>query len=312
MNLDSIKDNNNINFFVKNKELGLTISTTEGLINNIEFKEQDIIKDLHTNNCIIRIESNFGDIITSDIYEEILKSKIKPKIGKTRGRKPYVKISKNRKKLGEERVFHSQIEFFYLDGPSQNVYRIKLFVNGRIQVPGVRKEDFSDIKDLLDNFTKYVNAIDVLKKDPSVNCEVLYMMSNMRNYKTELEFYNESNNTALEQIMKIDLRNTANILKCYKEYDTNNNMFLINHSTERPRLIIKFLTPLPKENQDIINKWKPEYNKKKKSRKTTIIIFASCKINVSGANNLKEAQELFDYLLTILNKEKSKVFYEMR
>ena len=95
MNLDSIKDNNNINFFVKNKELGLTISTTEGLINNIEFKEQDIIKDLHTDNCIIRIESNFGDIITSDIYEEILKSKIKPKIGKTRGRKPYVKISKN-------------------------------------------------------------------------------------------------------------------------------------------------------------------------------------------------------------------------
>lgn len=287
-------------------ELKLSLITGEGYINNISYKEKDVIGVFKLTDKIVRIVSNFGDILSSDKYEEINNKKKKPvKISidnKKRGRKPVPKVKKQRKKLGEERVFHSQVEFFYYDDKRDVIYRIKLFVNGIIQVPGVIDEDFNDIKELLDYFVMYVNNINEIKIDPEEECKLIYTMSNMRNYATKLLFNGN------ESPFKVDLKELNNILGRYKEEDSCEfKLFLINFSMEDSSIKIKFLTPLPQFNQDMITKYKPNY--KKKIRQTTVIIFNSCKINVLGSNAKKEVQTILDYLMNIFLKHKEELFY---
>lgn len=286
-------------------ELKLSLITGEGYINNISYKEKNVIGVFKLTDKIVRIVSNFGDILSSDKYDEINNKKKKPsKVttdNKKRGRKPVPKVKKQRKKLGEERVFHSQVEFFYHDDNRDVIYRIKLFVNGIIQVPGVIDEDFNDIKDLLDYFVGYVNNINEIKTDPEEECKLIYTMSNMRNYATKLLFNDDTP-------FKIDLKELNNVLCRYKEEDTcEYKLFLINFSMEDSSIKIKFLTPLPQFNQDMIAKYKPNY--KKKVRQTTVIIFNSCKINVLGSNARTEVQTILNYLMNIFRNHKEELFY---
>lgn len=287
-------------------DLKLSLITGEGYINNIAFKEKDVVGIFNMTDKIVRIVSNFGDILTSDKYEEISSKKkkkpVKETTDKKRGRKPVPKIKKQRKKLGEERVFHSQVEFFYHDDKRDVIYRIKLFVNGIIQVPGVIDEDFNDIKELLDYFVNYVNLIPEIKTDPEKDCELIYTMSNMRNYATKLNFEND-------EPFKVDLKELNNVLIKYKEKDDCQfKLFLINYSMEASSLILKFLTPLPQFNQDMIDKYKPNY--KKKNRQTTVILFNSCKINILGSNAREEVQIILNYLMDIFLSNKEELFYQ--
>lgn len=285
--------------------LKLSLITGEGYIDNIAFKEKEVIGIFALTDKIVRIVSNFGEILTSDKFEEINNKKkpVKATENKRRGRKPIPKIKKQRKKLGEERVFHSQVEFFYYDDKRDIIYRIKLFVNGIIQVPGVVDEDFNDIKELLDYFVEYVNKIGEIKKVSEEDCKLIYTMSNMRNYATRLHF-----NDDIEY--KIDIKQLNTVLNEYKKIEggCQFKLFLINYSMEASSIILKFLTPLPEFNQQMIEKYKPNY--KKKNRQTTVIMFNSCKINILGSNNREEVQIILNYLMDIFKANKETLFYK--
>lgn len=285
-------------------DLKLSLITGEGYIDNISFKEKDVIGVFNLTDKIVRIVSNFGDILSSDKFDEINNKKktTKSTENKRRGRKPLPKVKKQRKKLGEERVFHSQVEFFYHDDARDVIYRIKLFVNGIIQVPGVVDENFNDIKELLDYFVDYVNKIDCIKKSKEEDCKLIYTMSNMRNYATKL-YFEESKE------YKIDIKELNNVLNEYKKKDDCQfKLFLINYSMEASSIILKFLTPLPEFNQQMIEKYKPNY--KKKNRQTTVIMFNSCKINVLGSNNREEVQIILNYLMNIFMENRESLFYK--
>lgn len=172
--------------------------TVEGKFKNVNHNEEDLMPQLKCTGNIVLIDSNFGHLKLEG-YE------IPVKIRKSnRGRKKKEKVKKNRKYQGDGSGFNSQITFTILgivirptpfitdkhskkaekmdhDGISfekfQKEYKIKVFRNGKITIPGVLLENLDDIQKPLKELENYFTGL-FLK--PVI---VEEMFSVMRNYK---------------------------------------------------------------------------------------------------------------------------------
>lgn len=132
---------------------------------DIEFQEEELIDFLNPGGAIKAIECNYG-IKTVDGY-----STEKPPKTSNRGRKPEAKPKKERVRPGNGKCFNSQITW-HTENDNGKIFKIKLFRNGRFQVPGVQRIDFGDVKPSVKYLKNYLASVFVedieLKKDLSI------------------------------------------------------------------------------------------------------------------------------------------------
>lgn len=178
--------------------------TVQGQLTNVSHDESELSGVLVCEYPIIRIDSNFDHVVLEGYTEA-------PKIRKSnRGRKKKPRIAKARKHQGDGSSFNSQISFtvigkvirskpyvpdkhslkaekIIIKGKEfekfEKQYKIKIFRNGRFTVPGVLKEDLSDIMDPIKELCKYFS--DLFIEDVKLG----NIFSVMRNYKFHLLSY---------------------------------------------------------------------------------------------------------------------------
>jgi hypothetical protein len=158
----------------------------EGVFSNVTFHEQDFTEYLDPlyaepgdgRDNIVLVDSNWGRYMKEGYVGTVARVK------SNRGRKPKPKTKKNRKVQGNGSKFNSCIQFSVLcDAESigkGKEYKIKVFRNGKFQVPGILTEDMSDTIQPLTDLAMYLDAYFL---DP---VEVCNLKSYMRNYKFRL------------------------------------------------------------------------------------------------------------------------------
>jgi hypothetical protein len=171
-------------------------SSVKGNLSNLDFEEEDVIDMFECTNNIISIDCNYGHI-RSKTYV----FKLPPKKS-DRGRKKKVKVLKPRKYQGDGSCFNSQITFRVIGThvrhrssipktTSRDVtivtmmhglesveksYKIKVFRNGSITVPGILAEDLSDLTIPLGEVCAYLTDMFILP------ITVVSLYSVMKNY----------------------------------------------------------------------------------------------------------------------------------
>lgn len=172
--------------------------SVNGLLTNVRFEEEEIIDFLECRGNILRMDCNFGHVISEKYMN------MQPEKKSNRGRKKKERTRKSRKYQGDGTCFNSQITFtvlgthirripyvpdkhhlktIKLGGGKESVtkeYKIKVFRNGSITVPGILTEDMSDLTIPLREVCEYLTDIFCSEVKP------LMLFSVMRNYKCRL------------------------------------------------------------------------------------------------------------------------------
>lgn len=290
--------------------------TTKGYISNIQFVEKEVIDfmSIPKSSYIIKIGCNFGEIFNPD---ETYKPPPKPEKKSNRGRKPKVKIKSKRKVQGNGRYFSSQITFEVYNPTNERIYKIKLFRNGKFQVPGVSNKDISDLIHPINTMVEYLREEFM---DPDI--KPVYFISVMRNYKCKF-----ANPDLFVYIKKLELKLMEEKIRTIDPDDIvetlNNNSSMpielcgeivsymnncqnvmkiaeIQNNPERyGGLIIKFYRPIP---------WHEE--KAKKEKRTTIKILRSGKINFDGGISENQVRVLYYWLQWFIIKHYEDVLYD--
>jgi hypothetical protein len=224
--------------------------TAQGFLSNVNFEEKDLIHAVEPLGRIKKITCNYGEAYNTNFKDMVIKKK-----QTNRGRKPKVKKRNVRKNQGNGKYFNSQITFWVQSLKIlTKYYKIKLFRNGTIEIPGGLEPSMDDVN----------IAVEVVR-EAMENClvedvRVLELYSIMRNYKFETVAEDiRINISVLYQIFI-----TAHQNKC----QSVNNITEIKYNIERyPGLIIKFATPIPRNPR----------------KQTTIKMFQSGKVNIDGA-----------------------------
>lgn len=224
--------------------------TAQGFLSNVHFEEKDLIHAVEPLGRIKKITCNYGEAYNVDFKAAVVKKK-----QTNRGRKPKVKKRNVRKNQGNGKYFNSQITFWVQSLKIMTkYYKIKLFRNGTIEIPGGLDPSMEDV----------IGAVNVVR-EAMANClaeevRVVELYSIMRNYKFETVAEDiRINISGLYQIFIAAHRN-----KC----PSVSNITEIKYNIERyPGLIIKFATPIPRNPR----------------KQTTIKMFQSGKVNIDGA-----------------------------
>jgi hypothetical protein len=239
-------------------ELLPSVLTAQGMLSNVRFDERDLIFALNATGPIDKIVCNYGEVLNPDVPEEI---KVKKKTN--RGRRPKEKKKNKRKNQGSGKYFNSQISFWVCsDVKPGKKYKIKVFRNGRIEIPGGLEPSMRDA---------HAAAEVVRCKMEECFCEdvqLTELYSIMRNYKFE----------TIGDDIRIDIRKLFSIFIEAKKEGGDCKNLVIKYNVERyPGLIVKFPTPIPRD----------------PNKKTSIKMFSSGKVNIDGATS--EECALFYY-----------------
>lgn len=295
---------NMTNIDIKFNDLTLTMITIEGRLSNIYFEKETIVDHIELDGNIVKIGTNYNEK-KSDKYDEIT---AKPKKN-NRGRKPKPKEESKRKKQGTEKYFHSQVTFTFHNQSKNKIYHFKLFVNGSFQIPFITDEDINDIitKPELLELIEYLNKRSIFNIDKEKPIDLLYLMSILNNYKNEISFTNTINNSNVK--FCLDLMRFKNVLDIYKANEEHFKYQLVSvmYNPEKfTGLILVFLTPKILEDHILANKI---IRKTKKIQKTTIIVFGSCKVNISSIRERETVNYILDDIIHILKLYKDDLFY---
>jgi len=281
--------------------------TAKGKFTNVCFNEEDIIDMLTVPNggYILKICCNYG--ILENANPDYTKPAPRTRVS-NRGRKPKTKPKSKRKLQGTGKFFSSQITFEIYNQETDKIYKIKLFRNGRFQVPGVNKPDMSDLVTPIKILRDYLR-----EEFLDTNIEVSYFISVMRNYICKIQ-----NRQLLIRLNELEtlFKNKKELLDINPHYELVNDINKIKgvNYTEKIKeeikkyigekyneigiaeiqnnceryfgLILKFYRPVP---------WKM-------NKRTTIKILRSGKINIDGSNSVEESYELYHWLEYIFTK----------
>ncbi len=292
-------------------ELVPSTLTAKGAFNGVIFNEEEIIDMLSIPNggYIIQIGCNYGVLKNPNpLYTA---PAVKTRVSK-RGRKPKTKPKTKRKLQGSGKFFSSQITFEIYNPDNKKVYKIKLFRNGGFQVPGIKRPDMKDLIKPIRILRDYLRDEFV---DESI--EVQYFISVMRNYICKLR----------DENLLIRINDLENLFKTQKESTTINpicnyvdklpdsvvesikslmkdyigkkvNMIGIaeiqNNCERYFGLILKFYRPVP---------WKL-------TKRTTIKVLRSGKINIDGSNSIEESYELYHWMASVM-LDHPELFYDL-
>lgn len=291
---------------------------------------------------ILCIGCNYGEFMSTEYIK--MTTPIKKS---NRGRKKKTKKRSTRKKIGNGNYFNSQITITVKDPEKldtidkyvleENVvdteiftklkscmYHIKIYTNGKFQVPFVRDEDINTVLPTVIKTIDIVSKYENVKIDENLDCDVEYIKSIMKNYR-----FNVINDKTLIDIKK--LRKVISLFKSYYESNkslsfnstemTDNNIYidkqdtdnLINYFENNWDILSKNKITLIKYNNDnytgfVVKFLTPIENKADKE--TTAAIFDSNKINLYGCNNREESQILKKILHCFLSIDNYSCLYE--
>ena len=310
----------------------------ETFMSDFKKAKKNILIDEH----ILCIGCNYGEFMSKEYI------KITTPIKKSnRGRKKKCKKRSTRKKIGNGNYFNSQITITVKDPEKldtiskyvleENVvdteiftklkscmYHIKIYTNGKFQVPFVRDEDITTVLPTVTKAIDIISKYENVKIDEDGDCSVEYIKSIMKNYrfnvvkeKTLIDIkklrkvislfksYYESEKSLsynltemIENNIYIDKQDTDNLINYFdNNWDilSKNKITLIKYNNDNyTGFVVKFLTPI--EN-------KPD-------KETTAAIFDSNKINLYGCNNREESDILKKILHCFLSIDDYSCLYE--
>lgn len=153
-------------------ELVLSTITVCGSLRGVTHHEEELSKHLECNPVIVKIDSNFAHK-TYPGYTAVRKTK------SNRGRKKTVK-QRERKHAGDGTCMASQITFTMHNPTDDKIYKILLWRNGKVTLPGMKQHDVSDARVVMDHLCDY------LEKYMTTRPEVVHLEPVMENYKCAL------------------------------------------------------------------------------------------------------------------------------
>lgn len=265
----------------------LTTVTVVGAYANIKMMEEDWIKYMSTNRHILVCSCNFGRIVYDKYTPPPRKEKAKKK-------------KSDRKVQGNGSEFNSQITLFANAEPhlftdddiiptNTPVFKFKLFRNGKIQLPGGRKEVIDNIVDATRYIEAYCNRIfnpsvvDLLKLIKVINVNI-----SMKNYKFIIK---------LGENQIVNLERLKELFTSYKiRGETSIGVFDIIPNGSLTNLSIEFNTPV--------------YGNDDKHMRMTIE--KSGKVNIKGALYIDYTTQAFDLLDKFLKNDKTALINKYR
>lgn len=162
----------------------LSTMTLDGQISNIKFDKITAIDHLNLMGAVVEIGCNYGYKILEEYksmvcYKDRMKKKQKRLAQNT-----------NKRKQGLGTHFNSQITFtITTEIDPNNSYQVKLFTNGRIQIPGIGKLSKRNDELLEDILNKMISFVyehkDVLMLNINNECKTVYLVPILQNYKSK-------------------------------------------------------------------------------------------------------------------------------
>lgn len=153
-------------------DLVLSTITVCGGLSGVSHHEEELSKRLECTPIVVRIDSNFAHKVHGSFVEQ-------PRPKSNRGRKKTVK-QRERKRAGDGTCMASQITFTMRMPEDGHIYRVLLWRNGKVTLPGMVKSGAADARIVLRHLCDYLEPY--LGHRP----EVLYADVVMENYKCEI------------------------------------------------------------------------------------------------------------------------------
>jgi len=252
-----------------------------GMFAGVRFDEREEIDALTLTETddprIVKIGCNYG--VIENRFSKYAIPKVTEKKS-NRGRKPKEKIIR-RKMQGTGKYFASQLSFEIYSTEQKKIYNIKLFRNGKVEIPGVCRPDMLDLIEPIKVLENYIQEAFGL---PEI--QIVYFISVMRNYKCCITDKNKL----------IELRKTYDVLDTIKKGKNDPRIAEIQNNDERYHgIIVKFVRPI------II----------KPTKKTTVKILKSGKINFDGGNSELEVRQLHRWLDCVFS-EYTDILFDIR
>ncbi len=240
------------NEIVASSDIVLSTMTLDGLITNVKFNKVTAIESLELTNNIVEIGCNYGykildDYKTWSCYKDRMAKKNR-RIEQRSGRK---------QGLGTH--FNSQITFTIVsEKDTVNSYQVKLFTNGRVQIPGIGKLSKNNdelLEDILSMMCSYImNYPDVLLLNKNNTVDVNYLTPILQNYKSRTLMTNDcmqetriiiENEKRFQLIPNIDLAALESAILLFKS--NNRTPYPIDSISFNPErysgMLVKFSTP---------------------------------------------------------------------
>ncbi len=170
------------NELVASSDIVLSTMTLDGMISNVKFDKVNAINHLELTDRIVEIGCNYG-------YKILEEYKTWP-CYKDRMTKKQRRVEQNSgRKQGLGTHFNSQITFTIVsEKDTLHSYQVKLFTNGRVQIPGIgklSKRNDELLEDILSVMCSYVMAYpDALMLNKANPVDVDYLMPILQNYKS--------------------------------------------------------------------------------------------------------------------------------
>lgn len=231
----------------------LSTMTLDGQISNVKFDKITAIEHLQLTDSVVEIGCNYGYKILEE-YKSM--SCYKDRMKKKQKRNAQ---TSNKRKQGLGTHFNSQITFtLTTEIDKDNSYQVKLFTNGRIQIPGIgklSKRNDELIEDILNKMISYIMLHEnTLMLNKENECQVQYLIPILQNYKsktlmapdcTKKEKFITEFGTKFIITPNLDLLKLERIIVEYREKHRFN--LLIDSVSFYPEryagMLIKFSTP---------------------------------------------------------------------
>ena len=270
------------NELIASSDIVLSTMTLDGMITNVKFDKVTAIDHLELTTSVVEIGCNYGYKILEE-YKTM--SCFKDRMTKKQRR---VKQNTGRKQgLGTH--FNSQVTFTIVsDKDEVNSYQVKLFTNGRVQIPGIGKlskrndELLEDILSIMVSYIESYPSVLMLNKNKSVDMD--YLCPILQNYKSLTLLADDcmyetrviiENEKRFQLVPFLDLSSLERCILSFKaQHRTPLPIDSITFNPERySGMLIKFSTPSMATGNYKIDKFiemaKLIYHKKaKKSRQT--------------------------------------------
>jgi hypothetical protein len=196
-------------------------------------------------------------------------------------------------------------------------FKVKFFINGSIQIPGIIFEDFSDAYDIINILINMLQQHNELIYN-SLKINIISMYSSMRNYKTclfnnidgikedNIDGIKEDNIDGIkEDNIVINLAHLKSKFDIYKNKDViqilnndidNDNIYYMNRIDLNIEKIPGILIKIYKSSDiDFINKVDNIKNKNIYNE-ITIKILQKGKISIDSVNNINEAYDMLNFI----------------
>lgn len=260
-----------------------TISVT-GQLSNIEFNEKIVIDNLPLpeDARILMISCEGGQITQANFT-------------------PKEKNKKNNASKGKRRQFPSSMQFTIMGETPNSQFKIKLFRNGSVQIPGAKERDLSDIipplKVLRDYMRKYME---------NSNIELMWLSTDMRNYICRLR----------DDTLRIFISRIHELMRKWRHFDIV-SVDELETLRQEDKLQDSSKTNI-KINEIVFNQERRsginfKFNRPirhNEGKQLTIKVLQSGKIDFDGANSELEVMELFYWMVYLVQTYWSDLIYD--